>query len=592
MDVNEMISMLPQCPRYGMISEIITEHSELFGGGFLIYSREAVVEETVEMRDEMDYKDLLAYENGLRHRWAASCACTKCGETWLTEWGKGGRISLYETVSEGDTISCPYCDNNVTLVRRKNLRHGRTFQLMAGSVENVGDYTAVLFWLVSRRVEQDGEDSVKATPFAAVMTDRDGTPRFFSRARYVYAARMVPDNEWRPVRMLDALQVRYYSYEAVNRTKVGGWMWRNVPDTTGKTGEKTGLADYIRDGGVWPVLYLLFWRRHPAIENVIKSGWTTTVDDCIEADVRAAQYHLRFPKSLEELMNWEGVRPRDILGMSRKAAAMGRVWQWDSATLSLWREILYFGCSAPEYAEDFQRFLTEYGYQNMNAFVAYVTDGWSYTMSEIDPYLKRQRRKYGLDLRTGMEMFFDYRTMLDETLGERTPSADELWPKNLRAAHDRITAAQRNTIVDGFDRILKRWGALEWTDGECRAVLPRCAGDLIDEGHTLRHCVGTYAGSHAKGKIIVFIRHYRRPERSWFTLNEDLTGDRPRRIQLHGYGNEYANGKRLTIPKKVLDFCDRWERDVLLPLFRDVQRQEAEAKASRRTKAVKTGAAP
>ena len=93
----------------------------------------------------------------------------------------------------------------------------------------------------------------------------------------------------------------------------------------------------------------------------------------------------------------------------------------------------------------------------------------------------------------------------------------------------------------------------------------------------------------------MFIRRYRRPERSYFTLNEDLTGDRPRRIQLHGYGNEYANGKRLTIPKQVLDFCDRWERKVLIPVFREVKRQEREtpqqSKRGRRD-AIENRAAP
>lgn len=71
---------------------------------------------------------------------------------------------------------------------------------------------------------------------------------------------------------------------------------------------------------------------------------------------------------------------------------------------------------------------------------------------------------------------------------------------------------------------------------------------------------------------------YRRPERSYYTLQINMTGTIPREIQLHGYGNErHGDHKQFkhTIPKKVRDFCDRWERDVLLPWFVDQKAQAA-----------------
>ena len=68
-------------------------------------------------------------------------------------------------------------------------------------------------------------------------------------------------------------------------------------------------------------------------------------------------------------------------------------------------------------------------------------------------------------------------------------------------------------------------------------------------------------------------RNYaRRPERSWFTLNIDTTGDRWREIQLHGYGNERANGKQLRIPEEVRAFVNRWESEILTPVFLDVKK--------------------
>lgn len=40
------------------------------------------------------------------------------------------------------------------------------------------------------------------------------------------------------------------------------------------------------------------------------------------------------------------------------------------------------------------------------------------------------------------------------------------------------------------------------------------------------------------------------------------------------YGNEFAHGKRLRIPRAVREFVDRWEREVLTPAFREVKAEE------------------
>ena len=85
----------------------------------------------------------------------------------------------------------------------------------------------------------------------------------------------------------------------------------------------------------------------------------------------------------------------------------------------------------------------------------------------------------------------------------------------------------------------------------------------MQEGATLHHCVGGYAKTHASGKIILFIRHTRRPERSWFTLNVDIYEKKI--IQNHGYGNEMAHGHQLKIPREVQEFVELWKKQVLEP---------------------------
>ena len=47
-------------------------------------------------------------------------------------------------------------------------------------------------------------------------------------------------------------------------------------------------------------------------------------------------------------------------------------------------------------------------------------------------------------------------------------------------------------------------------------------------------------------------------------------GDRPKEVQLHGYGNErHGLNKQYShkIPAKVRAFVDRWKNEILIPWF-------------------------
>lgn len=88
--------------------------------------------------------------------------------------------------------------------------------------------------------------------------------------------------------------------------------------------------------------------------------------------------------------------------------------------------------------------------------------------------------------------------------------------------------------------------------------------------------VGGYGDAHCRlEQTIFFVRHYRRPERSYYTLSMDLRGI-PAQRQLHGYGNErHGPNKEYShkIPRKVLDFVDAWKRTVLDPWYKNQIRE-------------------
>ena len=589
--MEDLINRLPTKPRPGMIEAALERNLEdELGGNLLIFARESYCGDT-------GWEPL---DGSVRRTWAARCTCTACGEDFWAGWLPGGGITMivgedgtaYDGIPDkggdidvvaypdGDTAICPYCLAEVKVTHRKNLKNGRTHRIMAGSVEIVGDITVVMSWMITRRVDVWGCWDVETEPAGAVaILPGRKLLRYTHMARNGYGSSyMLPD--WKLLSgREDPFQIKYYSYEACCHKKHGAWMWTDVPDLTGTTGEKTGLAEYIKSGGTWPVVYLHLWQQRPAAENLLKCGWTRMIVDRIDDEtIAAAQYggRCKIPET-DDLADWDLVKPREMLSMTKEEIRHGKEWNWNAGTAALWNEACAYGICGKGSATYFNDMILKYGFANVNLFVGTATDGYELPdFAKIDAYLEKQYRKFDLPRRGGFSMYIDYFKELDLLVNE--PQDDEIFPRNLRAAHDRLFSAKKlkedASSIANFEALAQKWAALEWSDGQICILLPRCNNDLVAEGHTLHHCVGGYGQTHLRGKLVLFVRHARRPERSWYTLNIDTTGKSPHRIQLHGYGNEWANGKTLHIPQRVLDFCDRWEHEILAPVFDSVKAEE------------------
>lgn len=187
-------------------------------------------------------------------------------------------------------------------------------------------------------------------------------------------------------------------------------------------------------------------------------------------------------------------------------------------------------------------------------------------LEKITNYLKKQNCNNS----RGAGLYLDYIDMVG------FDDKELFYPKMLEIAHDEaantLEFKKTKKSKDAFKRVYAKYSQLEWTDGELSVILPRYPEELTQEGKTLHHCVGRYVEKHAGGKdIIFFVRHKRRPERSYYTLNIDFSCGKPREIQLHGYGNErHGPNKQYShsIPPKVRAFVDRWEKEVLYPWYR------------------------
>ena len=604
----QIAALLPQSPPAGMMETVYADEVDSFGGNLIIYHRVPYIKEP-ELKRTMTPADWAEYERNTRRCWAAECHCTACGEVFMAGWAAGGDIMItvgddgmtYDGVPEPDDEStllyeegfampCPSCMAYATLIRKSRIHDQWSNQLMICSVENAGKYTALVWWLERRTLFADGDYEMEINPIYAAVILPGGALSYFRCSKYSEGGRVWPSyGDWEPCGRIEPDQTRYYDRDANAHNLVGAIYWRKVPDQLGQTGEKTGLADYIRDGGRYPLQYLRWWQGHPEIENLIKAGWTPAITSSIENEVDNSLAYGRgkvhLVADLGELFNWGAVRPCDLLTMEKEEEQKAREWRWNYKRLALWSEMIDYGIAGPGCAETVEDAINQYGFENILTWESYVIDGWDdWNLNKFDRYLKRQERRHGLALDTGFQMLMDYRLMLPAD----APN-EELWPANLRAAHDAlgrtVDLQKAEKLGPGFAMVLDKWAGLEWSDGKICIRLPRGPQELTTEGRTLNHCVGRYGENHIREDIILFVRHTRRPERSWFTLNINLTGKDWREIQLHGDGNEWSpRGKRLHIPKQVRDFVDCWEKEVLTPVFRQVKAAEAKAEKKPRKK--------
>ena len=606
MTMDEFAARLPEEPSDALREWILDTMSDSeLGGEMILFSRESV-EVAPEIMQTMTAEDWERREKKTVRKWGARCSCTACGEDFTAGYisrgaARGIQLTMGDdgqvydglpdpeddriiTFGEHERVICPLCLSEGILVRRSKLRNGRTYQTQICSVEVVDGIMVLLFWLASRRFTEWGFHETNVLPRSAVALVGGMIVNFAHTRRGQFGEAQEP--AWRRAgRIQDPCQSFYYDYEAASHNKVGAFVYSKVPDLAGTTGEKTGIAEYISAGGTWPVVYLKTWRVMPNIENIVKCGWGRTVDSYFDHEVMAKLGYYKERSSIVELpfVMWDEVKPHRMLCMSKEDAKKGWRWNWDwEIAQSYFDYWLYCGdVSAAEF-EEYHRLL---GKDDLIMFVSDIVADQEYdSISEVVAYLKRQEARGRITVQEGCRLLHDYRQMADLELHAEP---ELLWPRDLFAAHEREAEKRRikndGPTMEAFANIAQKYAALEWTDGELCIRLPRKNSDLIREGEILRHCVGSYGPGHLSGKdTIFFVRRYRRPERSYYTLDICMTGGTPYQVQLHGYGNErhgVHKEYRHSIPQKVKDFVDRWKREILMPWWNKQKKAEAAAKA-------------
>ena len=515
-----------------------------------------------------------SYEVEGKYHWGASCRCTACGETFtagyknkqiiLLQMEDGTLLDGWTDGEEPETVAfdvsgdkrevmiCPMCGVEGELVRRSKIG-GRSFTVQIAELTNIGTTTVILYWLATRWLEKTGYSRVTAAPRCATAISPSGRVIRFGTGT---------EGKWRKIgRWNDPETMPYCEGGGFYMRSTGAYMFCNVEDMTGTTGEKTAIDTYFRaNDALCASSYLKIWSKHRTIEALVKTGGAAIASDYVRA-------RMKFIYSTDMAdMDLREKKPHRILGVTKEDYRFIVSHAWTLQLVGAFKD--YRKIFPKTTAAEFTAWGKQIEPTRMTDFRPFFSDG----LGKICGYLQKQK--------TDAVHYLDYRRMLrnlcEMTERETELTQEEKFPRDLRSAHDRVSDALTAIRIEQkkvgthkerrtFAEMKKKYAPLEWKNGEYCIVIPESPAELVREGAVLHHCVGGYASQHCRGQMIFFVRHARRPERSWFTLNEDVNGSKVHRIQLHGYGNEYAHGKRLTIPKEVTDFVQAWETDVLAP---------------------------
>lgn len=505
---------------------------------------------------------------------AVRCICSSCQTTYYAQesiaGGCNGRYTTApfglwkagESYISGMDYECPYCGELTKLYYSGRLNtYGDAYieGVTVTEIRNIDGKLCVMEWELSKRCSKQGVSAIHKQPREAYVLDNGKLVRLSGMRRWM--------NSYTRFARFERLKGYV---DMLGRTSCIAPFDASL--LNGTEAENSKLDIYIgmalaRNGECMPVSFLRSWLKYPKIENLLSCGAARLFADIFTQEYKtASEYSGNCKRIIKyESLDLKKVRPSEMLGLSTEEFRTALQRDWGLQELEAYRRLKE---TAEPFSMDDLPLMVKYGASEVREMKEY-----GLKVVRTIRYLGRQGEAW-YTLKDYYQMAQRMQMPLDRQILR--------YPKNLRQAHDDLMRRQKlkaqKEKIEAFAASSEKYKALQWDDKELCVLLPQTQEELIAEGNVLQHCVGGYADSHIKGKIILFVRHYRRPERSYYTLNVDMTGERPRRIQLHGYGNEHHGEHmqhRHSIPKKVLEFVDRWEREVLLPQWAKLKKKGA-----------------
>lgn len=246
------------------------------------------------------------------------------------------------------------------------------------------------------------------------------------------------------------------------------------------------------------IRFLMDWARYPAVEKLWKAGYTGLVN------AKMFGHGMRKCR-----IRWSANTIEEALGIPQRFLKRMKPRKWDVQLIERYRKA--YALSTSGRIRDDEVLLLV----NSDVGIDYLDHAFGHApVEKILRYLKDARCST-----------YTYRDYLQECtqLGLNLDDKQVLFPKDLRAAHDRtMKQVKYKANKEKKAAFIKAAAKLEDLAWEADGLLIRPAQtpqELTDEGAYLHHCVGGYVDRMSKGETaILLIRKAEEPNTPYYTL--------------------------------------------------------------------------
>lgn len=455
-----------------------------------------------------------------------SAFCSRCGRDFP-------KIKKYKHNEIG---SCPRCRKRVVFKSIKRVTtHADDCEVLIIQEHN----DKVLFRYVKTSLIQDGEHQERIEYTESVRTFHDECLRYKSKLIHYYDG-MTGYDYWSD-------KNGYYSQVVYGRNTVLYTGNREELETL-ICREWLDILEYFTNAGIKiPIISFLEmgeYRRN-ICERMLKAGFGRLTKEFVKGNIYGFNMDAKELKGVlrlsKPLFNWAQKRDVSLAEyMTLREAYEGDYGLSDAEIIELASAKIGIGLLKSvtknrKFMKTFHYLQKAAGYKDINERMRHYRD-----------YL-------------GMAASMDY------DLGNDTVR----YPKNIKAAHDKATSEFNLVEADikKKEAILKypMIGAVSqklqeiygFHDKEYEIVAPANAGDIIEEGRILHHCVGgdNYLNKHNTGtSLIIFMRKIESPEQRYYTIEIDSKSQ-----EIKQYYGAYD---KKPDKEKVDKFLNKWKRHI------------------------------
>ncbi len=318
---------------------------------------------------------------------------------------------------------------------------------------------------------------------------------------------------------------------------------------------KSAGTDY---NGYQPLKFMTYAVKYPAVEMLLKSGGEKIVEEIVDQKVPHKKVIDLDGKTAAEVFRTDGNDAAIIRkAMKEQEITISVLQCWNRLKSIARREKRKYKF------EDAIRICRLFGSYNNTLSLILKT---GLTPEKYINYIERQAKHYK---ESPCVIEYAYKDYINEceALHYDLHDTQICKPAKLYEAHERTSAAlnairaelalkaeieKEKEYREYYKKLCEKYG---YTSGRYVIIVPKGAGDIVNEGKQLSHCVGGYAERHMAGKLaILFMRNTSDPDTPLYT------------IEMHGNELIQIRGKHNCAPsKEAREFVAKWLEWVKLP---------------------------